>query len=86
MARVVPCCGPEQKIEVMAASFRNLNQILSLAGADLLTIAPKFLEELRTSSGAETKLPEPYKFNAEEQLDSELSNYLDVQISEPDFR
>ena len=82
---MVLCCELEQKIEVMAASFRNLNQILSLAGADLLTIAPKFLKELQASSSAETKLPEPWKFNMEE-LDPELSNYLDAQISEPKFR
>ena len=70
----------------MAASFRNLNQILSLAGADLLTISPKFLEELRTSPGTETNLPEPWKLNEQEELDSELSHYIDVQISEPKFR
>lgn len=32
--------------EIMAASFRNLGEIKALAGCDLLTIAPKFLEEL----------------------------------------
>jgi transaldolase len=32
--------------KVMGASFRNVQQILSLAGLDFLTIAPKFLEEL----------------------------------------
>lgn len=31
---------------VMAASFRNCGQILELAGADLMTISPKLLEEL----------------------------------------
>ncbi len=38
--------------EVMGASFRNAGEILELAGCDLLTIAPKFLEELRTAEGA----------------------------------
>ena len=32
--------------EIMAASFRNTGEIKALAGCDLLTIAPKFLEEL----------------------------------------
>lgn len=32
--------------EIMAASFRNIGEIKALAGCDLLTIAPKFLEEL----------------------------------------
>ena len=31
----------------MGASFRNTGQIMSLAGCDLLTIAPKLLEELK---------------------------------------
>jgi transaldolase len=34
------------KTVVMGASFRNTNQILGLAGCDLLTISPKLLEEL----------------------------------------
>jgi len=32
--------------EVMGASFRNIEEIKELAGCDLLTIAPKFLDEL----------------------------------------
>lgn len=32
---------------VMGASFRNLDEIKALAGCDLLTIAPKFLEQLQ---------------------------------------
>ena len=35
--------------EVMGASFRNKGEILSLAGCDLLTIAPKLLAELAES-------------------------------------
>ncbi|KAI0988040.1 hypothetical protein GJ496_007348 [Pomphorhynchus laevis] len=31
---------------IMGASFRNVNQILELAGCDLLTISPKLLDEL----------------------------------------
>ncbi|HXF28748.1 MAG TPA: transaldolase [Chlamydiales bacterium] len=34
------------KTEVMGASFRNKDEITELAGCDLLTIAPKLLEEL----------------------------------------
>ena len=33
--------------EVMGASFRNVGQILALAGCDLLTISPELLEQLR---------------------------------------
>lgn len=35
--------------QVMGASFRNIGQILQLAGSDLLTIAPKLMAELESS-------------------------------------
>ncbi len=38
--------------QVMGASFRNMGQILELAGCDLLTISPNFLGELQSSSVA----------------------------------
>jgi transaldolase len=37
--------------EVMGASFRNKEEILELAGCDLLTIAPSLLEELQSGTG-----------------------------------
>ena len=40
------------KTEIMGASFRNLGEIRELAGCDLLTIAPKFLAELRATEEA----------------------------------
>ncbi|HEX3374305.1 MAG TPA: transaldolase [Edaphobacter sp.] len=39
------------KTVVMGASFRNIGEIIELAGCDLLTIAPKLLEELETTEG-----------------------------------
>src|SRR5437762_4305878 len=39
------------KTEVMGASFRNVGEILELAGCDLLTIAPKLLSELASYGG-----------------------------------
>ncbi len=38
--------------EVMGASFRNVGEILELAGCDLLTISPSLLEEMQKTSGA----------------------------------
>ena len=35
--------------EVMGASFRNVGQIINLAGCDLLTISPELLAELQTT-------------------------------------
>ncbi|RRS02869.1 transaldolase [Aquabacterium soli] len=40
------------RTEVMGASFRNVGQILALAGCDLLTISPDLLAQLQASDGA----------------------------------
>ena len=37
------------KTEIMGASFRNLGEIIELAGCDLLTISPALLNELQNS-------------------------------------
>ena len=49
--------------EVMGASFRNVGQILELAGCDLLTISPELMKQLAEShEPVERKLaPEPAK-------------------------
>ena len=39
------------KTEVMGASFRNIEEIIELAGCDLLTISPALLEQLRRTEG-----------------------------------
>ena len=39
------------KTQVMGASFRNVNQIVRLAGCDLLTISPELLKELENTEG-----------------------------------
>lgn len=39
---------------VMGASFRNIQEIISLAGCDLLTISPALLNELQNSQGTLT--------------------------------
>src|SRR5271156_4957790 len=40
------------KTVVMGASFRNISEITELAGCDLLTIAPKLLDELENTQGS----------------------------------
>lgn len=40
----------DYKTVVMGASFRNIGEVLSLAGCDLLTISPKLLAELEAST------------------------------------
>jgi len=43
------------KTQVMGASFRNVNQIVRLAGCDLLTISPELLKELENKGGTVTR-------------------------------
>ena len=49
----------DYKTQVMGASFRNIGEIEELAGCDLLTIAPKLLEELNTKEGTLTRKLDP---------------------------
>src|SRR5512132_1112042 len=49
------------KTQVMGASFRNVNQIVRLAGADLLTISPELLEELEKTEGEVARALDPIK-------------------------
>ena len=61
----------------MGASFRNLEEIKELAGCDLLTIAPKFLEELKKEKGELIR-----KLDASTQI----KNSIDYKFEEKDFR
>ena len=47
------------KTEIMGASFRNTGEIIELAGCDLLTIAPKLLEELKNTEDKLTRKLDP---------------------------
>jgi transaldolase len=51
----------DYKTVVMGASFRNIGEITELAGCDLLTIAPKLLEELNTTEGDLPRKLDPAK-------------------------
>lgn len=51
---------------VMGASFRNKDEILALAGCDLLTISPALMDELRDSDGKLVRRLDP---NAAKALD-----------------
>ncbi len=65
------------KTEVMGASFRNVGEIKELAGCDLLTIAPKFLDELNKEQG---ELIKKLDENTQE------NNSIDFKFEEKDFR
>jgi transaldolase len=49
------------KTQVMGASFRKVEQILALAGCDLLTIAPDLLEKMSSMPGSVERVLSPEK-------------------------
>ena len=49
----------DYKTQIMGASFRTADEILHLAGCDLLTIAPKFLKELSEMEGTVMRRLDP---------------------------
>jgi len=66
------------KTEVMGASFRNVGEIIELAGCDLLTISPNLLAELENTQGELLR-----------KLDPEKSKAMDIQqihLQEKDYR
>lgn len=66
------------KTQVMGASFRNKEQILELAGCDLLTISPQFLEELSQAEG-----PVPRKLDPSASKKKDISQ---LEMDEKNFR
>jgi transaldolase len=66
------------KTQVMGASFRNKEEILQLAGCDLLTISPQFFEELCKEQGEVPRLLDPAKAK-----DSQVPK---IEIDEKTFR
>ncbi|MFN5117422.1 MAG: transaldolase [Cyanobacteriota bacterium] len=55
------------KTEVMGASFRNIEEIIELAGCDLLTISPTLMEQLRNSDGELQRKLNPFNPGATEE-------------------
>lgn len=53
------------KTEIMGASFRNTEEIIELAGCDLLTISPPLLKELQNTDGKLEKKLDPKKAKIE---------------------
>ncbi len=66
------------KTQIMGASFRNVDEVLELAGSDLLTIAPKFLKELTEAEG---NVPKKLSTDKAEKMDIEK-----VAVDEKTFR
>lgn len=68
----------DYKTEIMGASFRNMEEIVELAGCDLLTISPALLKQLSEKEGT-----------LERKLDPEKAKAMDIprlSIDEATFR
>jgi transaldolase len=61
------------KTQVMGASFRNLNQVIRLAGSDLLTISPELLEQLEQTEGAVERKLDPATAKASKDVQLHLT-------------
>ena len=66
------------KTEVMGASFRNVGQIIELAGCDLLTISPELMKELSESYEPVERKLDPEK--------AETANVERLELDEKRFR
>lgn len=68
----------DYKTQVMGASFRNVDEIIELAGCDLLTISPKLLGELDQKEGTLVRKLDPSQ--------SKKMSIQELSFTEPTFR
>ena len=72
------------KTEVMGASFRNVEEIIELAGCDLLTISPALLDQLRhTDAELERKLNAFDPAPTEAQIHLDEANFRQMLAADP---
>ena len=64
------------KTEVMGASFRSIEQVLALAGCDLLTVAPNLLQQL-----AATECDVPRLLNPQSHVEADLGAVFIDELS-----
>lgn len=68
----------DYRTQVMGASFRKVDQIVGLAGCDLLTISPDLLEQMEKTSG---ELKRQLSVEA-----AKASDAIKIHLDEPAFR
>jgi len=72
------------KTEVMGASFRNIEEIIELAGCDLLTISPVLLDQLRSTDGDLVRKLNPFDPAAsEDQIHLDESGFRQMLAADP---
>ena len=72
------------KTEVMGASFRNIEEIIELAGCDLLTISPVLLDQLRSTDGDLVRKLNPFDPAASEaQIHLDEAGFRQMLAADP---
>ena len=72
------------KTEVMGASFRNIDEIIELAGCDLLTISPALMDELRGADGELGRRLNPFDpGDTQEQIHVDAPLFVAMMVEDP---
>jgi transaldolase len=74
----------DYKTEVMGASFRNIEEIIELAGCDLLTISPALMEQLRSTDGVLIRKLNPFDpAPTQGRIHVDLETYTAMMAADP---
>jgi len=72
------------RTEVMGASFRNTQEIIELAGCDLLTISPSLMDQLRsTEDELQRKLDANAPGTTEARISIDQANFIERMAADP---
>lgn len=72
------------RTEVMGASFRNIDEIIELAGCDLLTISPALMDQLRSTEGnLERRLDATAAGSTEARISLDQASFADQMAADP---
>jgi transaldolase len=72
------------RTEVMGASFRNIDEIIELAGCDLLTISPALMDQLRSTDGPlERRLDAANPGVADERITVDQATFERMMAADP---
>ena len=72
------------RTEVMGASFRNIEEIIELAGCDLLTIAPGLMDQLRRTEGElPRKLDATAPGSTEARINIDEASFIERMAADP---
>jgi transaldolase len=74
----------DYKTEVMGASFRNIEEIIELAGCDLLTISPALMDQLRSTDGELIRKLNPFDpAPTQERIHVDLETFTTMMAADP---